>query len=126
MRRYVWIGFTLWLVTTLAIRFGGGRIFQLRGAGLAILFAATAIGIWFAISQLLQPIPTREGRLEAAILVVLPGILLDTASVLWFSSVFPNLPPSAAMPFAALLLWAYGIALLAGALSKPDAPEFVS
>jgi hypothetical protein len=93
---------------------------------LALLFAATGIVTGAAISSLLRPIPTREGRIEAAVLVVLPGILLDTASVLWFPSVFPNLPPSAGLPFAALLLWAYGIALLAGALSKPDAPEFVS
>lgn len=41
-------------------------------------------------------------------------MLLDAASVLWFSTVFPNLPASAGMPFASLLLWAYGIALLAG------------
>src|SRR5215813_4348396 len=127
MKRYVWIGFTAWLVATLAIRFGGGRIlFQGGGVRLAILFAATAVGMGIAIPALLRPIPTREGRLEAALLVVLPGILLDTASVLWFPAVFPNLPPSAGMPFAALLLWAYGIALLAGALSKPAGPEFVS
>ena len=127
MKRYVWIGFTAWLVATLAIRFGGGRIFsQAGGVRLAVLFAATAIVIGVAIPWVLRPIPSREGRIEAAVLLVLPGILLDTASLLWFPSVFPNLPPSAGLPFAALLLWAYGIALLAGALSKPDVPEFVS
>lgn len=126
MKRYVWIGFTAWLVATLAIRLGGDRILQARGLGLAILFAATAIAVGTAVSSLLRPIPTREARLEAAVLIVLPGILLDTASVLWFPAVFRNLPPAAGMPFAALLLWAYGIALLAGALSKPDGAEFVS
>ena len=126
MKRYVWIGFTAWLVATLAIRLVGDRIFQARGLGLALLFAATAIAVGAAVSSLLRPIPTREARLEAAVLLVLPGILLDTGSVLWFSAVFPNLPPSAGMPFAALLLWAYAIALLAGALSKPGGEEFVS
>ena len=128
MKRYVWIGFTAWLVATLAIRLGGDRILQARGPGLAILFAATAIAVGTAVSS--PPAaadsdprgPPGGGRAHRAA----PGILLDTASVLWFPAVFRNLPPAAGMPFAALLLWAYGIALLAGALSKPDGAEFVS
>jgi K+-transporting ATPase A subunit len=126
MARYVWIGFAVWLFATVAIRFGGGGILP-TGPGLrfGILLAVTALVIGAAISLLVRRIPAREVRLEAAVLLVLPGILLDTGSVLWFPAVFPNLPAGAGLPFAALLLWAYGIALLAGLLAKPGAPEIV-
>lgn len=78
------------------------------------LFAVTGLLVAVLIVQLVKDLPTPEAGLRAAALVVLPGLLLDAGSVLWFHTVFPNLPDSAGMPFAALLLWCYGIALLAG------------
>ena len=116
MKRYFWIGFGVWLAATLAIRFAGGTLFGTNGGiRLVVLFVSTTIVVGAAIRFFLRPLPTADARLRAAVLIVLPGILLDTGSVLWFPAVFPNLPAAAGMPFAALLLWAYGIALLAGA-----------
>jgi hypothetical protein len=46
------------------------------------------------------------------VLIVVPGLLLDAGSVLWFDRVFPNMQGSAGMPFASLLLWCYGVALV--------------
>ncbi|HKF42488.1 MAG TPA: DUF5367 family protein [Thermoanaerobaculia bacterium] len=127
MKRYLWIGLAIWLFATLAIRFGGGGIFPTApGLRFAILMAVTALVIGAAVAYLVRQVRKPENRLRAAVLVVLPGILLDTGSVLWFPRVFPNLPRDAGMPFAALLLWAYGIALLAGVLAKPGASEIVS
>jgi hypothetical protein len=65
------------------------------------------------IARLVRSLPTRDAGLRAAVLIVLPGLLLDAGSVLWFRVVFPNLPDSAGMLLASLLLWAYGVALLA-------------
>ena len=119
MRRFVWIGLAVWLLATLAIRLWGQSVFRARSAAdWALLFGLTAVAIAVPISLLVRRLPTREAGLRAAVLVVLPGMLLDTGSVLWFRSVFPNLPEMAGMPFAALLLWAYTIALLAGAWSR--------
>ena len=124
MKRYLWIGFALWLAATVAIRFAGGVLFGTLGPlRLLVLFAVTALVIAGAIASLVKQLPTREAGLHAAVLIVLPGILLDTGSVLWFPAVFPNLPAAAGMPLAALLLWAYGIALLAGVLANPEARE---
>jgi hypothetical protein len=115
MRRFVWIGLAVWLLATLAIRLWGQTVFRTRSAAeWALLFGLTAVAIVVPISLLVRRLPTREAGLRAAVLVVLPGLLLDTGSVLWFRTVFPNLPETAGMPFAALLLWAYAIALLAG------------
>jgi hypothetical protein len=115
MRRFFWIGLAVWLAATLAIRLAGGRLFgTAQPVRLALLFGVTGLAVAVLIFQLVKDLPTPEAGLRAATLVVLPGLLLDTGSVLWFPSVFPNLPDSAGLPFAALLLWCYGIALLAG------------
>src|SRR5262249_50780956 len=126
MARYVWIGFAVWLFATVAIRLGGGAILP-TGPGLrfGIVLVVTALVIGAAISSLVRRISAREARLEAAVLLVLPGILLDPPGVLWFPAVSPTLPAGAGLPFAALLLWAYGIALLAALLAKPGVPEIV-
>jgi Family of unknown function (DUF5367) len=116
MRRFVWIGLAAWLLATLAIRLWGQSVFHAGSTTKwVVLFGVTAVGIAVPIALLVRSLPTRDAGLRAAVLVVLPGMLLDTGSVLWFRSVFPNLPETAGMPFAALLLWAYAIALLAGA-----------
>ena len=115
MRRFVWIGLAVWLLATLAIRLWGQSVFRSGSTTKwAFLFGVTAVGIAVPISLLVRSLPTREAGLRAAVLVVLPGMLFDTGSVLWLRFVFPNLPEMAGMPFAALLLWAYAIALLAG------------
>ncbi len=115
MRRFVWIGLAVWLLATLVVRLWGQSVFRSGStAKWALLFGLTAVAIAVPISVLARRLPTREAGLRAAVLIVLPGLLLDTGSVLWFRSVFPNLPEMAGMPFAALLLWAYAIALLAG------------
>ena len=116
MRRYIGIGLAVWLLATLAIRLWGQIVFHTGSTTKwALLFGVTAVGIAVPISLLVRSLPTREAGLRAVALIALPGMLLDTGSVLWFRSVFPNLPEMAGMPFAALLLWAYAIALLAGA-----------
>jgi len=115
MRRFLWIGLGVWLVATLAIRLAGQHVLRAGSSTqLALLFAVTAVVIAVLVSRLVRRLPTQDAGLRAAVLIVLPGLLLDTGSVLWFRSVFPNLPEMAGMSFAALLLWAYAIALLAG------------
>lgn len=115
MQRFVWIGLAAWLAATLAICAAGERVFRTGDSTkLGLLFGVTALIIAVPISLLVRRLPSRDAGLRAAVLIVLPGMLLDIGSILWFRAVFPNLPASAGTPFAALLLWAYGIALLAG------------
>jgi len=119
MGKFVWIGLAIWAAATGLLRLAGGH--WLSGedpARLSVLFAATAVAIALPVAGLARGLPTREGALRAVVVVVLPGILLDAESVLWFRRVFPNLPESAGRPFASLLLWAYGVALLTGLLAS--------
>lgn len=55
-----------------------------------------------------------DHRLRAAVLIALPGIMLDMVTTLVFERVFPNLAPEADGPFASWLFWAYGLILLSG------------
>jgi predicted membrane protein len=115
MMRFVWIGLCAWLVATVAIRSTGGQVFRAgTPVHAALLFGLTALAIALPIFLLVRRLPSRDAGLRAVALIILPGMLLDAGSVLWFRSVFPNMPDSAGMPFASLLLWAYGIALLTG------------
>lgn len=115
MRRFVWIGLVVWVVATLAIRLAGEHVFRTGNwPQWGLLFGVTALVIAVPVYLMARRLPTRDAGLRAVVLLVLPGMLLDTGSVFWFRAVFPNLPDSAGMPFASLLLWAYGIALLAG------------
>ena len=124
MRRYLWIGLAVWLLATLAIRLAGEPLLRSRsGAQSALLLCVAALVIAVPAFLLVRSLPTRDAGLRAAVLIVVPGLLLDTGSVLWFHSVFPNLPDSAGMPFAALLLWCYGIALLTGLWPREASPS---
>jgi len=115
MKRFVWIGLGIWLVATVALRLAGGFLFAERtGNRTALLYAVTGFAIAFFISRLARALPSPNVALRAVVLVVVPGLLLDAGSVLWFDRVFPNVPESAGRPFASILLWCYGVALLVG------------
>jgi hypothetical protein len=55
---------------------------------------------------------------EAAVLLVVPGMLLDAVSTALFSVVYPNMSLASAGLFGGLLLLAYATVLVAGFLSR--------
>lgn len=55
---------------------------------------------------------------HAAVIMVLPGMILDTFCIQFFSSVFPNLPTTDGITFSSWLMWAYSIVLIFGLLKK--------
>ncbi len=59
-----------------------------------------------------QRLGQHEGATFAVCLVA-PGLLLDTFTVGFFSSVFPNMDERVAFIFGAHLLWLYGVAIAA-------------
>jgi hypothetical protein len=71
---------------------------------------AVAVFRWRGLSG----VETREG----AILLVVPGMLLDAVSTALFSVVYPNMSLDAAGLFGGLLLLAYATVLVAGFLTQ--------
>lgn len=57
-------------------------------------------------------------RREAAVLLVVPGMLVDAVSTALFSVVYPNMNLASAGLFGGLLLLAYATVLVAGFLSR--------
>lgn len=57
---------------------------------------------------------TETAQVQAAIALVVPGMVLDTFAVAWFETVFPNMVPGAAKYFGGMLLLAYASVLLSG------------
>jgi hypothetical protein len=55
----------------------------------------------------------------AAIVLVAPGMLLDTVGAIWFSRAFPNIAPESAGLFGGWLLFCNVVALLSAVSARP-------
>lgn len=108
------MGFGIWLVATLAFRFLGQAFFEPDSVGgTVLLFLGVAVLIVSGVTALLRGYRADPGGgALASVALVLPGILLDVFSTLFFGAVFPNLDPSGGATFGALMLWGYGLALV--------------
>ncbi|MBW4443105.1 MAG: DUF5367 domain-containing protein [Plectolyngbya sp. WJT66-NPBG17] len=119
---FLGIGFLGWLIATIAFRFIGQYLLDPTNIALSIgLFLATPIAMFVVITGVYfwQQVKAIE-RPKAALLIALPGMILDAGSVLSFSSVFPNIDPNANTLFAALMLWGYSSILATGFLPQDE------
>jgi Family of unknown function (DUF5367) len=108
--RWFGIGIVVWVLGTLGFRLLGQLFFAPDAALISVAFTLffTVVTAWsvraFIASQRLNQF---EG-VTFAVCIIAPGMLLDTFTVGFFSSVFPNMDASVAYIFGAHLLWIYG------------------
>jgi len=115
---FLGIGFLIWLVATTIFRLWGHFFFLPENTLAMLVLYIVAGGGMFTVALWLfrwQKL-SDGGRFLAAILLVLPGMILDAAVTEFFSLVYPNLPPNAAGSFGAWLLWVYAFVLVASLL----------
>ncbi|GER61026.1 hypothetical protein ULMA_31340 [Patiriisocius marinus] len=114
------IGFTIWLLATIAFRVAGqyffltDNLFVLIGLYLAVIPFLGFVATWFFNKYKL-------GKLESAqsaVIMVLPGMILDTFCIEFFAKVFPNLPETDGATFGSWLMWAYATVLVFGLIRK--------
>lgn len=109
------VGFVVWLLATVIFRLAGHLFFlDEEPAILALIWLATVIAM-LALALLLfrwQRLG-RAQRFEAAVLMVISGMVLDAFITEGFATVFPNMSADAAGSFGAWLLLAYASVLLA-------------
>ncbi len=113
---FVLVGFIAWAVATLAFRLIGQHLLNPANEFVILgVFVATVplMVLLLAVLYAGQGVSGVERR-TAAVLVVLPGMLLDVLSLAFFGTMFPNMVSTAAKYFGALLLLAYAIVLLTG------------
>ena len=115
---FVGVGFGVWLLATLALRAAGQHFFLhdnlLVVGALWLLGGASMVGLATLLFLRAGLQPTQ--RFEAAVLLVLPGMLLDAVVTQDFAGFFPNMSEAAAGSFGAWLLLCYASVLLAAFL----------
>ncbi|SUJ18059.1 Uncharacterised protein [Sphingobacterium spiritivorum] len=122
------IGFLIWLLATIAFRVAGQYFFITDSpVVLSILYI-----IVVPVLGLVTVLTCRKFRLAglenivAGVLLVLPGMLIDTFVIQFFGDIFPNMPASNAATFGSWLMWAYTTVLITsviiglGRTSKPN------
>lgn len=112
------IGFIIWLLATIAFRVAGQFFFITDSAVvLSILYI-----IVVPVLGLVTVFTCRKFRLTgpenvvAGVLLVLPGMLIDTFVIQFFGDIFPNMPASNAATFGSWLMWAYTIVLISSVI----------
>jgi hypothetical protein len=100
------IGVLLWAAGTAAIRLVGRRLLQsnhsLQTAG---LYLASFLLMAFFVPRICRRLGIQKELWPAAAgLLILPTLLLDPFSCIFFTSVFPNIDPAAASLFGGWML----------------------
>ena len=116
------IGFLIWLLATIVFR-AAGQVFFLvdEPAALMLLWLLTlAAMLGLALLLFRWQGLGRAQRFEAAVLLVISGMILDAFITQGFASFFPNMAATAAGSFGAWLLLAYASVLLAALLPGAD------
>ena len=116
---FLFWGFLVWLGASVMFRFTGQFFFTPDSPALLIVSYILVVPL---ILVLTLPIYRWKNvnayqQLKAAIFIALPGMLLDTIALIFFSDIFVNLKPETDRIFGSWLLWAYSLILLSGFLS---------
>jgi hypothetical protein len=114
VRRCFTIGFIIWLVATLALRFAGQYLLNPHNslAFIALLIPSFPLMALVARRICADADLPREQWPAAGIFLVTPTLVLDTFGSAFFSWLYPNIPPEAAGLFGGWMLWCCAGALL--------------
>jgi len=119
VRRYLLLGFLVWLVATVVLRLVG-QLFFATPLALVLTFVITGAVLLLALPILfvrahMNPVQ----RMRVVLSLALPGMVLDSVSVTFVATVFPNMPATAHAAFTGCLLWAYSLVLFSGLVPLP-------
>jgi hypothetical protein len=110
------LGFLIWLIATIVFRLAGHLFFLAENAWVLLAHYAIVVpALWALANGLFHYFKLQAGQsVYAAVLMVLPGMLLDTFFIQFFSTLMPNMPASSASSFGAWLMWSYFWVLVSG------------
>lgn len=110
------LGFSIWLVATLAFTFWGHLFFSTATVGEIFMFYGVPVPLLFLLMRFifnkLRLSPTE--RLQNTILLCLPGLCLDALCFRHTEAVFPHLSAQLSLQLCSLVLWIYAVVLLCG------------
>ncbi|WP_285397253.1 DUF5367 domain-containing protein [Lysinibacillus sp. fls2-241-R2A-57] len=116
MRFFLCWGFGIWLIASAVFRLMGQYFFIFEKPFLMIGAYILAIPLIWLVTVPIYSLKKKSGskQLQAAICIALPGMLIDAVVLLFFDTIFTNLPADLDRYFASWLLWAYSLILLTG------------
>lgn len=118
-RQIVIVGFAGWLAATLGLRLIGQFLLQPENPfAILRLFGVSLALMALLARKVCEHLPPQQ-RLSGAVSLMLPTLLLDPFSSAFFSSVFPNINPSAAGLFGGWMLWCCASAIAGVTLRWP-------
>ena len=114
MRRCLMIGFIIWLFATITLRLTGQYLLHPENlvAIVALLLASFPLMALVARRICADTALPREQWPAAGIFLVMPTLVLDTFSTVFFPLVYPNIPQQAAGLFGGWMLCCCAGALL--------------
>jgi hypothetical protein len=119
MTRLALAGFLIWLAATIVLRLAGQWLIHPGVVDVGILLAVSGVLMYRLPRGLFKALSiARSDYPIGAIVLVAPGMLLDTISAIWFSRVFPNIAPESAGLFGGWLLFCNVVALLSAASAR--------
>ncbi len=120
MRRVLIVGFTIWLGASIALRFSGQYVLLPDNpAAVAILLLASFPLMALVARRVCADAAIPRAQWPAAgIMFVLPSLVLDTFSTIFFPTVYPNVPAEAAALFGGWILICCAGALLGVSLAR--------
>jgi len=106
MKRAFFIGLLLWAVGTVAIRLTGQRTLQMHHISRIVILYIVSFGLMaVVVPRICRRLNLEKERwFEAATLLILPTLILDPFSCVFFPAVFPNIDPAAAGLFGGWML----------------------
>jgi hypothetical protein len=119
--RFIFSGFVIWLIATLALRLAGQRVLH-PGEWVAtlILFSVTfPLMAWLVRCVCVRSRLPQSEWLPAAVSLLLPTLLLDPFSSAFFPVAFPNIDPRVAGVFGGWMLWCSAGGLVGAMIFRP-------
>lgn len=111
------VGFLLWIAVAVAFAFYGHLVFNGDGISWTFLILPVALlVVTFVIMKILGV--AQSDRAEAASVLAVPGLLVGIYEINNFSYVFPNLDPTLAPQFAALMFACFAAVIISGIVTS--------
>jgi len=105
MGRIALAGLLLWIAGTVLIRVAGDGLLSGDPARIVALYAISFVAMALIVPRICRRFaPKDHSAIEAATVLILPTLLLDPFSCVFFTRVFPNITPVAAGAFGGWML----------------------
>ncbi len=105
-KRIFLLGFLIWVIGTVGVRLAGPHLLRASNPShTMILYIVSFVLMALLVRRIcLRASPDRDRWPQLATLLILPTLLLDPFSCVFFATVFPNLDPDAAGIFGGWML----------------------